>query len=355
MIVGLLLACQPSTVGSEDSGGPVAGAQAVLTTVSMDFATGALATVSLEDGSVQDLLAPTSGDAVVRAIGEEAVVLNRYGYDNLRFYTPGDWSAPRLEVSVGDDQGPTNPVEASSCGEDLLVLLYERDRAIFLSPETGAVTGSLDLSAWNDADGQSPEAGSLAALGGKLYIGLERLDRSAGWSDAGGVVLEVDCEARSISREWAAPANANVAPWPGGEGLLVTGRAWGELAAGVYTFTPEGGLVLAVPVSEGEVAGVAASGSSLVFTTLAEDYSSYGIHCADLGSGSSTEIDRREEFLADLVASPTGEAWIAAHWGWNDSDAATPGLFRWDIASCAAIDADRPLRFSLAPSSLTFL
>ncbi len=351
-LVLLALACTPT--GGLDSASPELGPQAVLATVSMDFATGALASVSLEDGSIQDLLAPVSGDAVVRTVGEEVLVLNRFGYDNLRFYAPGQWSAPRLEVGVGDGEGPTNPVDTAICGEDLLVLLYERDHALFLSPTTGAVTGTLDLSPWVDGDGQSPEAGSIAAWEGRLYLGLERLDRSAGWIDAGGFVLEVDCEARAITREWEGPANTNVEGWPEGDGLLVRGRAWGERAGGVYRFDPEQGLSPLVEVVEGEVAGIAAVGSDLIYTTLAEDNSSYGIHCADLSTGQSREVDRRTEYLADIAASPTGEAWIAAHWGWNDPEGSSPGVFRWDIASCEPIEPDQPLQFSLAPSSIAF-
>lgn len=350
----LLLAC--TGAGPTDSATSLDGAQAVLATVSLDFATGALASISLDDHSVSDLLAPTSGDAVVRALAErdETVVLNRYGYDNLRFYRTGAWAAPRLEVSVADGQGPTNPVDLAPCGEDLLVLLYERSEALFLSPETGAVTARLDLAPWVDEDGQSPEAGSLAEWDGRLYLGLQRMDRTDGWADRGGVILEVDCASRAVTAEWAAPGNARISAWPEGEGLLVQGREADGLAAGIYTFTPGSGPRLAVPVTEGSVADLAARADALMFTTLAEDYSHYTLRCASLAEGEARELERFTEYLPELANGPDGEAWLAAHWGWNDSETSRPGVHRFDLAGCARLDGGEPIRTSLAPASIAF-
>lgn len=358
----LLLAC--TGAAPSDSATSPDSAQAVLATVSLDFATGALASISLEDHGVSDLLAPTSGDAVVRALPArgETVVLNRYGYDNLRFYQTGAWAAPRLEVSVADGLGPTNPVDLAPCGEDLLVLLYERSEALFLSPETGAITGRLDLARWLDEDGQSPEAGSLAEWEGRLYLALQRMDRTDGWADRGGVVLEVDCGSRAVTAEWAAPGNARISAWPDGDGLLVQGREANGMAAGIYTFAPASGLRLAVGLSgetgeevgDESVADLAARGDALLFTTLAADYSHYTLRCASLSGGETRELERFTEYLAELSNGPEGEAWLAAHWGWNGGETSRPGIHRFDLAGCARLDGGEPIRTSLAPASFAF-
>lgn len=365
-ILHLLLACLPKAAvddtgdpgGTPTGDGGTAGQQtAVLTTLSMDFATGSLATVDLDDWTVTDEITTTSGDASVVVDEGLAVQLNRFGFDSLRLHTPGQWEKPRWEVSVADAEGTTNPTDAALCDGQLFVALYERQHLLVLDPDTGALSGAVDLSAWTDADGTSAEPGSMVRRGDRLYVALERLDRGKGWVDAGGKVVEVDCPSRAATRAWDVGANTRVFDWPGREEVLVGARAWGEMKGGVYVLDPAAGTValrIDLDASGTTVAGVAAAGDAAVLLTLSADWQTYGIHCADLLDGTVVQAEARTEYLQAVVANDRGEAWISAHWGWTDPDAASPGLVVYDIATCTSLTGATPITFSLAPASVAF-
>ena len=86
------------TATPSDTGGPAGSyAEVLLATIASDYSLGAVATVDLETGAVNDALATTSGDAVIRSTGGLAVVLNRFNTDSVRVYSGDDWSQPELE------------------------------------------------------------------------------------------------------------------------------------------------------------------------------------------------------------------------------------------------------------------
>lgn len=370
LLLPLWLACVPradlddtASSGGADGGGTDGGSTgggqrtAVLTTASMDFATGSLATVALDGRAVDDGLATVAGDATVFVDQGRVLQLNRYGSDSLRIYEPGAWTAPALEVSVADADGTTNPTAAAVCDGRIFLALYERQHLLVLDPDSGAITGTVDLSAFADADGRSVETGSMVRLGERLYLGLERLDRDAGWIDAGGRVVEVDCATEQVTAWWEAGGNTRVFPWPGQEQVLVGARAFGDQAGGLYVLDPAvGGLELRIDLSGSgaTLASIGAAGDRAVFSTLADDLSGYGVHCADLQAGTQQQVEQRPEYLQGVAANDRGEAWISAHWGWTDPDTARPGVLVYDIESCTSTTGDRPLSLSLAPTSIAF-
>ena len=108
-----LMACKgEDDVVLDDTNPTTAGDLALVTTVAQDYATGGFATVSLDDWTVTDGLFLTTGDAALSVDAGVIYQINRYGYDNLRRYTPGEWAAPMWERSTGDR---TNPYDAATC------------------------------------------------------------------------------------------------------------------------------------------------------------------------------------------------------------------------------------------------
>jgi hypothetical protein len=354
-----LAACLPSPgkrPTPEDTGlsdGPLA----VVATTSLDYATGALATVSLDGRAVRAGVATLTGDPAVRSAPGLVIQLNRYGHDTVRLYRPGDWSAPQREWSVADGASPPpNPVDATVCGGFLWVALLNRDTLPSWDPATGLRGPTADLRAFADGDGIGPEPGSLVARDGVLYVALQRLDQSAGWVDTGGRIVALDCADGRVLQSWEAAGNPAVAPWPGDPRLLVRARAFGGQPGGLFALDPDlPGLTPLFPLDTAEDAPLqaAATGRHALLVRLRRDYSASAIDCVDLDAGTATRHSETAAFLAAAEAAPDGTVWLAQHWGWEDPAAVRPGLRILDPATCTE-RTDAPIDLGLGPVSLAF-
>jgi len=155
-------AAQPAAIG--------AGVALVLTTT---YETSAVDAFSTDDPTkLRQNLVVASGDAVLRKIGDRAVVLNR-----------GDASSIQV---VGNNLSAGQQIALPGCSPHDAVLLadgrilvscYDDDfmRAVDLSSETA--TEVVDLSATADADG-IPEMDQMLVIGDTLYLTLQLLDRA---------------------------------------------------------------------------------------------------------------------------------------------------------------------------------
>lgn len=79
----------------------------------------------------------------------------------------------------------------------LWVARFERPTLAILESD-GSFSGTVDLSAYADADGL-PEASAVHITGGHAYVTLERLERCGGWSATGaGLIVDIDVATRKI-------------------------------------------------------------------------------------------------------------------------------------------------------------
>ena len=337
--------------GSDGSDGDGGDAVAYVAGVSADYATGTLSTVTIEGRAVRDDLVPIASDAAVAMSGGALWQLNRYGFDTLRKYTPGELSAPAWEVELGD---LSNPADAEVCDGRLFVSLYGTERLAILDPDTGLVEGAVDLSSHNDGDGVGPEPGGMVQHDGRLYVSLDRLDRTDGaWSDAGGRVVEVDCARGVVTDAWSVGGNTHLlGVW--GDRVVASGRAFGDQPAGVYALTPgeEAALVADLTATGHDPTGGAIWSEVAVVVTVAPDYSGYALRCVELASGAVTTATTTQAFLTSVSTHPGGEAWVTMGWSWLDPEGAPPGIQVYDVADCAP--AGDPIQLSLAPTSLAF-
>ncbi|MHB8077938.1 MAG: NHL repeat-containing protein [Candidatus Krumholzibacteriia bacterium] len=164
-------------------------------------------------------------DPVARWHDGLVYVVNRAGGSNLQILDPADgWRTVR-QFSLG---GGRNPQDIAFAPDGTAwVSCYDAALLLRVDVVAGTVTGTVSTAAFADADGL-PETGWMEAVGWRLYITAQRLDRTAFYAPSGpGALLVFDLATQS----WidAAPATPEVDPvW------LVGGNPSGqpELAPG---------------------------------------------------------------------------------------------------------------------------
>lgn len=358
-LLALLGACAP-TAPVDDSGRGPAGdgadgtggasglaTTAVLATVSEDYAVGALATVDLETGGVTDEIVDLSGDPVVVVSGGLVFQLNRYSYDTVRVYTPGDWSRPLTEFALAD---LADPHDVEVCAGKAFLTQYGRSEVLVFDPTTGVRTGSVDLSAYDDGDG-SPEASHMVqADNGRLYVAHQNLDRTNSWISVGGGVVEIDCATEAVTDTWAF-SSPELYPHPPDERLVVVSEAEVGLHL-LDTATGDTTLVLALDTVGASIVGYAAHEAGAVVSTTDEAYG-YGIGCIDLSDWSYTAAEQVDNYLPAVAGNDRGEAWFSARTHWSNP-AADNGALVYDIDGCSRETTAGPVSTVLAPFSIAF-
>jgi hypothetical protein len=135
-------------------------------------------------------------DAVARCFGGLVYVVNRLGCDNVQVLDPSSGFATVLEFSTGPGSNPQDI--AFVTGERAYVSRYETTWLYEVNPATGAVTDSIDLALFADADGL-PEMGRMAVVGPLLFVALERVDRDFFYTPvAPGQVAVVDTRTNAL-------------------------------------------------------------------------------------------------------------------------------------------------------------
>jgi len=287
-------------------------------------------------------------------------LLDRSSENTVRLYAAGDWSAPLVEFSTGDS---TNPQDAGLCGDVIVVSTLATDSLGLWDAGTGLARGSIDLSAWSDADG-SPEADAiLRGLDGDLFVTLNQLDTSSyPWTsaDGTGTVLRISCDTLEVVGEWTTGPNPGLMPHPvePGKYLLRTGDYYNadytaKLDGAVYTFDPAAETISAPHLTEeafgyniGTIAGGAAGKAILV----GDNAYSWGVYCLDLTTWATTATDVVDSFIGDAVTTPDGKVWVSYRAGYaGNGDPVVEGLVAWDPATCTS---SAPVATAFPPYSL---
>ena len=356
-LMGLAAGCtaKESDIGDDntDTGASIqsAGPQstAVLATVALDYSVGALATIDLDSWTITDTITDISGDPAIDASGDHLFQINRYTYDNVRTYLPGQWESPVSEFALAD---LANPQTVRVCEELAFITQYGVDAIAIYNHQTGLLAGNVDLSAFDDGDG-TPEASTMVqASNGKLYVGLEQFDRNDGWTNVGGTVVEIDCSSQSVTNSWETAVSASVHPYqpdPTQVAVLTSGEGIRLLDTTAGTLSD---LLLTEDDIGASISGFAATNNHAIVSTVDDD-SAYNIGCIDLSDWTYTLVEQTPHYLIGLVANDRGEAWVSARPHWNTPEGAH-GTLVYDIETCTSITGDTPLQTTLAPYSITF-
>jgi len=341
-----LFACDPADTGDTDT---TEAHGAVVSTT--DFSVGALASVDLDTFEVTDSLSATSSDPFVQFEDGRVYQVNGYGVDSISVYEPGEFDAPVAQFSTGTG---TSPRTVALIDDQLFVTLYETDHVAVLDPADGTSLGTVDLAGYAGVDGV-PEAATLVELGGKLYVALERLDRSDPmvWTDDGGRVAEIDPTTLTVTKTWEVGPSPQIYAHPSEAGKLIvrTGLS-GQAVGGVRVLDPASATADAYHIDAAALGyGIAAwagapSGRGLV---LAEhsDYSNT-VECYDPEQGLATVYGPTYDWLTNPAIDADGRVWLPVR-----SFSGASGLVVIDSETCATLTA-APIGTILPPYKVAF-
>jgi len=325
-LAATLVACDPAN--DDDSAAPEGSFAAVV--LQGPFSGDATLLGMDPDGAALDVdpvgLAGT--DWALGGGSEDFWLIGRLGSDVVRRYEWPTTSAPALEFAAGT---PTNPQVALECGGRIFVTRYGLgvqggggDVAVF--DLDGGAQGRVDLSAFHEGDDGTPEPSSMVERDGVLYVGLQRLDRNAGWvADPVGKVVAIDCETEAITGSWDAPSNLEVFVadeeiYALGGGVLTRFDGSAFVASSILDALPSSPIALAAAADGWVVVTETEQGANTVW-------------CVD-PAGQVTELESPDTRAWTAAVDPAGRAWVGFRDHWITGDVEPGGIGIYDPVTC---------------------
>ncbi|MBN1164501.1 MAG: hypothetical protein JXB45_07975, partial [Candidatus Krumholzibacteriota bacterium] len=353
-IVLLALSCPVESRGEEF---------AFITTT--DYSTGSAAVITLDETySTQINVAGINSDAVARYYGGLIYVVNRLGGDNIQVLDPQDNFATLRQFSVGNGSNPQDI--AFFHDTKAYVSRYESNHLLIVDPSTGAHRGTVDLSSLADGDGLC-EMNRLCLRGEKLFVSIQRLDRSNWWLPVGDSYLAViDCATDTLlDTDQSTPGVqslrlAGTNPFSEicyhaelGKLYLSTVGTWGIRDAGVEIIDPFSLEVEPAILTE------AAAGGDINDVTVLHATRGYAVitnasfHTQLISFDPSTGLKLGTLYspgayvLYDIEISPAGELFLC------DQTPTDPGVRIYDTGTDLEITTD-PIYTGLPPFDICF-
>lgn len=239
-----------------------------------DFATSVYGWIALRDLSAFHELGPAEGDATVVKTGSRFFIIERtLGAITL---LAEDLSIER-NFSVADEGGPApNPHDIALVSDTkAYVTRYGQGTIAIVDPSTGALTGTIDLSA-HDPDGV-PDMDSITAVDGLAYVALEILDETF-TPRANGEVVLIDTATDEVSRTITIPAMNPYGRFrvgATGDLLLPCAGVYGPADGGIVALPPGGdaaSILLGEDALAGDVNTFVVADSTHGFAIVARDF-----------------------------------------------------------------------------------
>jgi DNA-binding beta-propeller fold protein YncE len=332
--------------------------------VTTDFETGLLATVGVAPPhAVARLDVPIHADAVVRTAGDRVYVVNRFLGDNLQVLDPENGFATLLQCSTGPGSNPHDVAVVDP--HKAYVTRYDRPELWIVDPEAASCAGfrraTIDLSPYGDADGL-PEMDQMARVADRLFVSVERLDRTRGFAPSGPSALVVVDLATDTVAGTVELVGKNAF---GDASGIVREPATGKLllaAAGNTLHTGDGGIERIDPFalrSEGLVITEDELGGSVTDFVLVSSTRGYAVVLDDQLTNVLVAFDlehrtvtrrllSRDAYLPDIALGPDGLLWLA------DRSLPAPGVRLFDPADDRQITG-RAIDVGLPPFAMAFL
>ncbi len=134
-----------------------------------------------EGGQLSLNYIPIHSDAVGFYLENRIYIVNRLNRDSIQVLNPDFFNVITLEFSTGNG---SNPHGVAKYKNKAYITLYEKNYILVVDLNNGSQINQIDLSSYTDTqsflsspDG-IPEASGIVALNNKIYVALQRLDRT---------------------------------------------------------------------------------------------------------------------------------------------------------------------------------
>ncbi|HJP34088.1 MAG: T9SS type A sorting domain-containing protein [Candidatus Latescibacteria bacterium] len=227
-------------------------AQSDLFILTSDFATGSTALLPADADAAQVNVIGIHSDASGHYQKGRVYIVNRLGADNILVLDPADLATPVIQFSVGNGSNPRD-IEILAEGK-AYVTRYGSTDLLVVDPRDGSELGTIDLSAYADADGL-PEMDRIVRIGDRVYVSCQRLDRDAGFTPGDGVLVVIDINSDTVVGDIALSADNPNSVLVVGDQIIVSGTAgFGDRAGGIDHIDTRTGMSTGLVISE-EVLG----------------------------------------------------------------------------------------------------
>lgn len=313
--------------------------------------------------SPQTDVEPIGSDAVVRNDGRYLYVVNRLGADNLQVIDPGAGFQTVAEFSLGAGSNPQDAVVVSP--NEAFVSRYESTQLYVVDPLAQTILDSIDLALFGDADGL-PEAARMIRVGGRIFVALQRLDRTNSWTPTfPSMVAVIDIATRTlVDADPLAPGVQAIAltatnPWSelswdeaGARILVPLVGAYGANDGGVEAIDPitlqTQGLLVSESQLGAEVGPALAVGDDLFVVTSTNFFFDSQFIAFDLVGGVVTDtLHGSLGLVPDIIHDPPTDRIFLA-----DRKNADPGVRVFDVSAKTEITSS-PIDTGLPPYDLT--
>jgi len=291
-------------------------------------------------------------------------VLNRFLADNVQILRPKRLRT-RLQCPVGAGSNPHDIVVVAP--DKAYVTRYGARALWIVDPSARRCErfrrGTIDLGAFADDDGL-PEMDQMAVVGSRLFVSVQRLDRTRGFTPAGkSRLVEIDTATDAVVGEVLLTGKNAFGDASG----LVHDPAGGRLAVstpGDLYKVGDGGIewidvASDPPVSTGFFVTEDALGGNVTDFVLLSATRAYAVvQGADLknhlvafdpsGATAPRTVLTRAGFFPDVALAPDGLVWLA------DQSRPGYGIHIIDPATDAEVTAN-PIDVGLPPFSMGFL
>jgi hypothetical protein len=259
LALSITLALSLFACDSDSDKGGDGDAIATIVTVGGDYAgTGVLSTLSLPDMTVtvSAVAGVAGGDPVVRNFGDNLVILDRFGGDSV---TVLDRQLQLLgQASTGTG---SNPQDAAIIGSNLYVVALDAAGVLVfdLGDIAGGTTKTIDLAALDSADGV-PDCNSIYAVGQRLFVSCQLLDRDTFSPRTNGKVAVIDTDDDSLELTLDLQSTNPLARFQ-------------QLAGGELVFSTAPGAIFGASNDSGCLERISTSGTPSVMGCLSENVS----------------------------------------------------------------------------------
>ena len=228
-------------------------AQNDLFILTSDFSTGSTALLPAGASAAQVNLLGIHSDAVGHYQDGRIYVINRLGQDNVLVVDPADVTTPLTQFSVGNGSNPRD-IEILSEGK-AYVSRYGSAELLIVDPRDGTELGTIDLSAYADAD-DLPEMDQIVRVGGNAYVSCQRLDREASFAPGDAFLVVIDIASDAIVGDILLSAsNPNSVVVAGEQIIVSTVAGFGDREGGIVIVDTRSGTSTGIAISEQQLGG----------------------------------------------------------------------------------------------------